>query len=159
MSHAPIFYKNWIGTHKNWWINFPEIGPAHAPVIEISKKYWMSFPEIGLCHAPENWDFVKTSGWIFQTLPIKVMNHNLWWIKRLRLTHVEIKIEFSSMKTFLTFVIAMWNWSLWKWIMMKEILKQKFHMRRQTNYSQRHDILSLPNNCIPFAKYINWDVW
>jgi len=32
-------------------MNFPEIGPAHAP--EISKKYWMSFPEIGLCHARE----------------------------------------------------------------------------------------------------------
>jgi len=35
-------------------MNFPEIGPAHAPEIEISKKYWMSFPEIRLCHTPEN---------------------------------------------------------------------------------------------------------
>ena len=25
-------------------MNFPEIGPAYAPEIEISKKYWMSFP-------------------------------------------------------------------------------------------------------------------
>ena len=30
-------------------MNFPEIGPAHAPEIETSKKYWMSLPEIGLC--------------------------------------------------------------------------------------------------------------
>ena len=42
---------------------------------------------------------------------------------------------------------------------MKETLKQKFHMGRQTNYPQRHDILSCPNNCIPFAKYINWGAW
>ena len=28
------------------WTSFPEIGPAHAPEIEISKKYWMSFPTI-----------------------------------------------------------------------------------------------------------------
>ena len=54
--HRPIFYKkNGIGTHKKWRINFPEIGPAHAPEIEISKKYsirklkfrenfWVSYP-------------------------------------------------------------------------------------------------------------------
>ena len=29
-------------------MNFPDIGPAHAPKSEISKKYWMSFPEICL---------------------------------------------------------------------------------------------------------------
>ena len=34
-------------------MNFPEIGPAHAPEIESSKKYWISFPEIRLCHNPE----------------------------------------------------------------------------------------------------------
>ena len=43
-------------------MNFPEIGPAHAPEIEISKKYWMSFPEIGLRYAPENRNFDKNSG-------------------------------------------------------------------------------------------------
>ena len=53
-------------------MNFPEIGPAHAPEIEISKKYWMSFPEIGLCHTPENWNFGKISGWVFQDMPIRV---------------------------------------------------------------------------------------
>jgi len=42
-------------------MNFPEIGPANAPEIEISKKYWMSFPEIGLCHASENCNFGKIS--------------------------------------------------------------------------------------------------
>ena len=25
-------------------MNFPEIGPAHAPETEISEKIWMSFP-------------------------------------------------------------------------------------------------------------------
>ena len=34
-------------------MNFPKIGPAHAPEIEIKKKYWMSFPEIRLCHTPQ----------------------------------------------------------------------------------------------------------
>ena len=29
-------------------MNFPEIGLANAPEIEILKKYWMSFPEIRL---------------------------------------------------------------------------------------------------------------
>ena len=44
------------------WTSVPEIGPAHAAEIKISKKYWMSIPEIGLCHAPENWNFGKIFG-------------------------------------------------------------------------------------------------
>ena len=34
-------------------MNFPEIGPAHAPKIKILKKYCMSFLEIRLCHRPQ----------------------------------------------------------------------------------------------------------
>ena len=56
-----IFKEFRVVTQTNW-MNFPEIDPAHAPEIEISKKYWMSFPEIRLCHTPENWNFRKNSG-------------------------------------------------------------------------------------------------
>ena len=84
LAHALIFYKN-------WWMNFPEIGLAHAPEIEISKKYWMSFPEIRLYHTPENWNFGKFSGWVFQDLSIKVnkllilmtiLDQERFWIKK-----------------------------------------------------------------------------
>ena len=40
----------------------------------LAVQIWTSFPEIGLCHAPENWNFGKTSGWVFQDLSISV-NH------------------------------------------------------------------------------------
>ena len=74
-----------LDRYSHWWMNFPEIGPAHVPEIEISKKYWMSFPKIGLCHAPGNWTSRAIFGWAFQDLPIKVnyfawtwMNHWIW---------------------------------------------------------------------------------
>ena len=44
LAYAPIWYKNWKGTHKNWWMNFPEIC---------------------LCHEPENWSFGKIFGMRF----------------------------------------------------------------------------------------------
>ena len=62
---------------KNWWMNFPEIGPAYALEIEILKNYWMSFPEIGRCHAPENWHSGKISGWVFQDFSIEQVNRQL----------------------------------------------------------------------------------
>ena len=51
-AHTPIFYKNWIGTHKKWWMNFPEIR---------------------LCHTPEKWNLGK----VFQDLPIRVNRYYL----------------------------------------------------------------------------------
>ena len=69
-------------------MNFPEIGPAYAPKIKISKIYWMSFPEIGLCHTPE---FVKHNfpmfffGLVFQK-SVSVMPQNSkiddWYSKK-----------------------------------------------------------------------------
>ena len=39
-------------------MNFPEIGPAHAREIKISKRYWISFLEIRLCltRETETWE-------------------------------------------------------------------------------------------------------
>ena len=65
--HRPIFYKNWIGTHKKLMDGFSR----NAPEIEISKKYWMSFPNRNpsVSH-PGKLKFLKISGWVFQDLPI-----------------------------------------------------------------------------------------
>ena len=53
-SCTDILQKLNTGTNKKYWMNFPEMSPAHTQQIVISKKYWMSFPEIRLCHTPEN---------------------------------------------------------------------------------------------------------
>ena len=81
LAHAPIFYKNWIGTLKIFADEFSgnrsSSCPGNSPIRvstwsgHIWRKNWMSCPEIGLCHAPENWNFGKISGWVFQDLPIR----------------------------------------------------------------------------------------
>ena len=56
-------------------MNFPEIGPVHAPVIEISKNTGWVYQK-SVC-VPENLNFGKISGWVFQDLPIRVNNYSL----------------------------------------------------------------------------------
>ena len=53
LAHAPIFYKNWIGTQKKL-------------VDEFSRNWSSSFPG--------NLNFWKISGWVFQDLPISRLN-------------------------------------------------------------------------------------
>ena len=40
LAHAPILYKNWIGTYKKLLDEFPR-NPCHTPV---NWNFWMSFP-------------------------------------------------------------------------------------------------------------------
>ena len=47
------FTKTELVLIKFLWMNFPEIGLAHTPEIEIRRKNWMSFPKIGPAHTPE----------------------------------------------------------------------------------------------------------
>ena len=59
ISRKMIFNEFRGVTQADFWIThpnmdeFPEIGQAHTPKIEILKKYWTSFPEIGRAHIPE----------------------------------------------------------------------------------------------------------
>ena len=45
LAHAPIIYKYCI---QFWWMSFPEIGAAHAPEIDISKKILDDFSKVFL---------------------------------------------------------------------------------------------------------------
>ena len=63
LHHASIFYKNWIGTHKKWWMIFssscPGIWDFEKILDEFSRNRSVSRPG-------------KISGWVFQDLPTRV---------------------------------------------------------------------------------------